>query len=143
GADVALEIRAGGDPDGLGIPWDLADVAAVGLALGIERLEPGARPVVAPVRTGEEPGAADGKDRPRTPARDQHAVHVHGVVVEVLPMAHVLPVLAAVEAADDPTYLDGPVDLVRVGGIDGQPQDTLGRVGPGGHGDFREAHAHR
>src|SRR3989454_3784966 len=141
-ADVALEIRTCGHPDGLRITRDLADIAAVGLSLGIQRLEPGAGPVLSPVRAAEEAGAADSKDHPRTPAPDQHAVHVHGVVVHVLPMTHVLPVLAAVEAADDTPDFNGAVDLVGIGGINGQLQDTFGRVGPRGHGHFREADAH-
>src|SRR5205823_3431645 len=142
-ADLALEIPTRGHPDGLRIPWDFADITAVGLSLGIQRLEPGAGPVVALVRATEQAGAADGEDRSRTPARDQHAVHVHGVVVHVLPVAHVLPVLAAVETADHATDFDGAVDLVRVGGIDGQLEDTLGRVGTCRHGDFREADGDR
>src|SRR2546426_5947272 len=141
-ADVALEIRTGGDPDGLRITRDLADITAVGLSLGIQRLEPGAGPVLSPVRAIEQAGAADSKDHPRTPAPDQHTVRVHGVVVHVLPMTHVLPVLAAVEATDDTSDFDGAVDLIGIGWMNGQLQDTFGRVGPGGHGHFREADAH-
>src|SRR5215831_18054041 len=70
-------------------------------------------------------------------------MHVNGVVVHVLPVAHVLPVLAAVEAADDPADFDSAVDLVGVGGIGGEPQDAFRRVGPRGHSDLREADAHR
>jgi hypothetical protein len=79
----------------------------------------------------------------RAPAADEHAVHVHGVVVHVLAVAQVLPVLAAVEAADDAADLDGAVDLVAVRGIDGQLEHALGRVGPGRHGHLGEAHGHR
>src|SRR5713101_5072654 len=141
-ADVALEIRTCGHADGLRITGDLADITAVGLSLGIQRFEPGAGPVLAPVRAAEEAGAADGKDHPRTPAPDQHAVHIHGVIVQVLPMTHVLPVLAAVEAADDTPDFDGAVDLTGIGWIGGQLQDTFGRVGPGGHGYLWEADGH-
>ena len=42
-----------------------------------------------------------------------------------------------------PPDLDRPVDLVGVGGIDGELQDALGRVGPGRHGHLREADGHR
>src|SRR2546427_389132 len=73
---------------------------------------------------------------------DMHGVLVHGVVVHVLPMTHVLPVLAAVEATDDTSDFDGAVDLIGIGWINGQLQDPFGRVGPGGHGHFREADAH-
>src|SRR5712691_2789431 len=142
-ADVALEIRTGGDPDGLRITRDLADITAVGLSFGIQRLEPGAGPVLSPVRAAEQAGAADGKDHPRTPAPDQHAVHVHGVIVQVLPMAHVLPVLAAVQATNDASNFDGAINLTGIGGIGGQLQDSLGRVGPGGHGYLGEADGHR
>src|SRR5438045_9782881 len=44
-AEVALEVRAAGHPDRPRLPGDLADVAAVRLALGIQRLEAMARPV--------------------------------------------------------------------------------------------------
>src|SRR5437899_4348005 len=142
-ADVALEIRTCGHPDGLRIPRDLADITAVGLSLGIQRLEPRAGPVLALVRAAEQAGAADGKDHPRTPAPDQHAVHIHGVIVQVLPMAHVLPVLAAVQATNDTSNFDGAINLTGIGGIGGQLQDSLGRVGPGGHGYLGEADGHR
>src|SRR5713101_6221419 len=95
-ADVALEIRTCGHPDGLRITRDLADITAVGLSLGIQRFEPGAGPV-----------------------------------------------LAAVGAADDTPDFDGAVDLTGIGGIGGQLQDSLGRVGPGGHGYLWEADGHR
>src|SRR5215470_5606057 len=118
--DVAFEARAGGDPDGLRISWNLADVATVGLSPGIQGLESGAGPVLALVRAAEQPSAADGKDHARTPAPDKHTMHIHSVIVQVLPMAHVLPVLATVEAADDPADFDGAVDLIGVGRIGGQ-----------------------
>src|SRR5207249_10289981 len=106
---------------------DLADITAVGVALGIQRLQPGAGPVLAVVRAAEQAGAADGEDHSRTPASDQHAMHVYRVVVHVLPMAHVLPVHAAVETADDAADLDGAVDLIGVGGII-RSLDEIGRA---------------
>src|SRR5438132_5261658 len=133
-ADVALETSPGCHPDGLRIAWHLANITAVGLPLGIQRLEPGAGPVRALVRAAEQAGAADGKNRPRTPAPDEHAVHIDGVIVHVLAMAHVLPVLTAVEAPDDTADFDGAIDFIGIGRIDGQLQDTLGRVGAGGNG---------
>src|SRR4029077_6599152 len=93
-ADVALKIRARGHPDGLRIAGNLADVAAVGLALRVQRLDPRARPVRALVGAGEEARPRDGEDRPRTPAPDQDAVRVDGIVVQVLAVAHALPVVA-------------------------------------------------
>src|SRR5262245_12744002 len=139
GAAIALEVRAGGHPDRPRIARDLADVAAVCLTLGIQRLEAGTGPVLALVRAAEETGAADRQNRPGTPASDQHAVHVHGIVVHVLPVAHVLPVLAAVESADDAADLDGAVDLIGVGGIGSQLQDPFHGIGPRGDGHLREA----
>src|SRR5437762_3255671 len=106
-ADVALEPRAGGQPDGLGIAWDLADVTTIRLTLRVQRLEPRARPVRALVRAGEESGAADRQHGSRTPAPDEDAVHVDGVVVDVLAVAHVRPVLATVETANDAADFDG------------------------------------
>src|SRR5262249_15239346 len=143
GTDVALEVRAGRDPDGLGIARHLADVATVGLSLRVQRLDPRARPVRTLIGAGEESGAGDGEDRARTPAPDQDAVHVDGIVIQILAVAHALPVLAAVEAPDDAADLDGAVDLVGVGGVDGHLQDALGRIRSGRHRDLREAHGHR
>src|SRR5215472_16542785 len=109
-AHVALEIRAGCHPHGARITGHLADVATIRLSFLIHGVEPGARPVLALVLAVEQAGAADREDHSRAPAPDQHAVHVHGIVVQVLPVAHVLPVLAAVEAPDDPADLDRPVE---------------------------------
>src|SRR5882672_10597907 len=139
-AKVTLEVCATGHPDRPRLPGDLADVAAVRLALRIQRLEASARPVAARIRAAEEAGAPDGEDHPRPPAADEDAVHVHGIVVDVLAVAHVFPVLAAVETADDTADLDGAVELAGVGGIGGQPQHALGRVGAGRDADFGEAH---
>jgi hypothetical protein len=107
---------------GPGIAGDLGDVAAIGLSLGIQRLQPGAAPVLAPIRAAEQARPADCEDRSRTPAPDQRVVQVNGVVVHVLTVAYVLPVLAAVEAADDAADFDRTIKL-RSGGIDGQPED--------------------
>src|SRR2546421_12508599 len=141
--ELAREIRAGGHPDRLRITRHFTDVTAVRLALGVQRLEPGARPVLAPVRAAEQARAAYGEEHPRPPPSDGHAVHLHRVVVDVLAVAHVLPVLTAVEAADDAADLDGAVQLAGVGGIGGQLQDALGRVGPGRDADLGEANGHR
>src|SRR5262249_13007825 len=113
-ADLALEARACRDPDRLGIARRFADVAAIGLTFGIQRLEVRARPVPAAIRATEQTGATDRQHRAGMPAADQDAVHVHGVIVHVLPMAHVLPVQAAVHAADDAPDLDGGVELVGI-----------------------------
>src|SRR5262249_48007646 len=142
-ADVALEVRARRDPDSLGIARHLADVAAVGLSLRVQRLDPRARPVAALIGADEETRPRDGENRPGTPASDQDAVHVDGIVVQVLAVAHALPALAAVEASDDAADLDGAVDLVGIRGADGHLQDTLRRVRPGRHRDLRKAHCHR
>src|SRR5215470_18122029 len=48
-AELALEARAGRHPDGPRIAGDLTDVAAVGLPLGVQRLEPSAGPVLAAI----------------------------------------------------------------------------------------------
>src|SRR5882672_4232313 len=142
-ADFALKVGARGHPDGLRIAGGLADVAAVGLPVGIQRLEPSAGPVFAAIRAAEETRAPDREDLTGAPPPDQHAVHVHGVVVHVLAVAHVLPVLAAVEAADDAADFDGAVDLVGIRRIGGQLQDALRRIGPGGDRYFWEADGDR
>src|SRR5262249_31382081 len=138
-ADVALEVRAGGDPDGLRIAGHLADVATVGLPLGVERLEPRAGPVLASIGAGEEAGARDGEHGARPPPSDEDAVPVHGVVLHVLAVAHVPPSAAAVEAADDAAALDRPVDLPGIGRIDGELEHALGRVRPRPDGHVGEA----
>src|SRR5262249_35791393 len=143
GAELALEVRAAGHPDGLGIARDLADVTAIRLALRVERLEPRARPVLALIGAAEEAGAADGEDQPRTPASARPAVQVDGGVGYVLTVAHVVPLLAAVETADDAAGLDRAVELARIDGIRCQLQHSLGRIRPGRHGNFGEAHDHR
>src|SRR5918996_842737 len=94
------------------------------------------------VRAAEQASPADGQDCPRSPAPDEHAVHIHGVVVHVLAMAHVLPMLAAVEATDDTANFDSAIDLIGIGGIGSQRENALGRVGPGSHADFRETDRH-
>src|SRR5262249_34980820 len=137
---VALEIGAGRHPDRPRITGDLTDVAAVGLVLVVQRLQARARPVPALVRAAEQAGASDGQHGARPPPPDDHAVHVHGVVVHVLAVAHVLPVLAAVQTADDAADLDGAIDLVGVGGIRRQLQYALGRIGSGRHAHLRKAH---
>src|SRR5262249_23562027 len=103
---VALEIRPSGYPDGLRVARHLTDIPAVGLALGIQRLQTGSRPVPPVIGAAEEASAGNGKDRSRTPASHEDAVHVDGIIVHVVPVAHVLPVLAAVEAADDAADFD-------------------------------------
>src|SRR5262252_2380576 len=142
-AELALEARACRHPDGPRIAGNLADIAAVGLPLGIQRLEPRAGPVLTPIHAAEEAGPADGEDGPGAPAPHQHAVHVDRVVVHILPVAHVLPVLTAVQAADDAADLDRAVELVGIGRIHGELQNALGRVGAGSHGDLRKADGHR
>src|SRR5258708_29297866 len=102
------------------------------MALGVQRLEPGAGPVPALVRAAEEAGAADRKDGPRTPAPDEHAVHIHGVVVHILPVALVLPVLTAVEASDDAADFDGAIDFSGIGGVDRPLENSVRHVGPPG-----------
>src|SRR5207247_1994167 len=112
---VALEIRPSGHPDGLRVARDLTDITAVGLPFGIQGLQAGGGPVLPVVGAAEEASAGNGKDRPRTPAAHEDAVHVHGIIVQVVPVAHVLPVLTTVEAADDAADLDGSVEFVGVG----------------------------
>src|SRR5262249_30099819 len=142
-ADLTLEACPRSDPNLPRIPGDLTDVAAIRLPFRIQRLESRAGPVLSRVSAREEAGAPDGEDGSGAPSRDDHPVHVDGVVVHVLSVAHVLPVLAAVEAADDAADLDGAVDLLGIGRIDGQLQDPLGGIGAASHRDFREADRHR
>src|SRR5262245_35615237 len=56
GAELALEVRTGGHPDGPGVARHLANVAAVRLPLGVQGLEPGTRPVPGALRADEPDG---------------------------------------------------------------------------------------
>src|SRR5262249_41628264 len=130
-------------PDRLRITGDFADIATIRLALRIQRLESGARPVAALIRAREQAGAADREHGPRAPAPDEDAVHIDGVVVDVLAVAHVVPMLAAVETPNDAADFDRAIELIGIRGIDADLQHALGRVGARRHRDFREANSHR
>src|SRR5262249_12926038 len=116
--DLALKRGSAGDPHRLRVTGDFADVTTIRLAFRIQRLEPRAGPVPTLVRAREKAGAADREHRPRAPAPDEDAVHVDGVVVDVLPVAHVVPVLAAVETPNHAAHLDRAIELVGIRRID-------------------------
>src|SRR5206468_10936116 len=101
-------------PDGLGVTGHLADVPAVCLPLGVQRLQAGTGPVLTLVGAAEQTSAGNGEDRPRAPAADQHAMHVYRVIVQVVTVAHVVPVLTTVEATNDATDFDSTVQLIGI-----------------------------
>src|SRR5882724_5160371 len=59
-ADLALKRGARGHPDRLRVAGSLADIAAVGLSVRIQGLEPPAGPVLAAVGAAEQAAAVDG-----------------------------------------------------------------------------------
>ena len=130
-AGIALKIGAGGNPDLARIAGYLADVAAIDLVLGVERFQRHVFPMIARVGAAKHPGPADGIDRARPPAACHHAVHVDGIVVDILAVAEVLPAPAAIGRADDAADLDRAVQQVGVGRAGGQHQDPLDRIGAG------------
>jgi hypothetical protein len=142
-AEVADKTRAGRAPQMPRVARHLADVAAVDLPLHVERLQRHMRPVVAAVGAAPHPGAGDAEHRPRPPAARQHAVHVDHVVVDVLAVAEVLPMLAAIGRADRAADLDRTVKMVGLAGAGVEHQHALCRVGAGRGGDVRKAHADR
>src|SRR5437867_2270474 len=120
GAPASAGLRAAHRVDLRGAFGQRARAPALAAVLAGEHL--------APVRAAEQTGATDREDLAGAPAPDEDAVHVHGVVVHVLSVAHVVPVLAAVEAADHAADFDRAIDLVGVGRTGGELQDTLGRI---------------
>src|SRR5262245_8785319 len=66
-ADLALEIRARGHPDRLRVAGSLADVAAIGLPVGVQGLEPRAGPVLAAVGARDPARAAHREDLAGSP----------------------------------------------------------------------------
>ncbi len=142
-ADIALEAGTRRDPELARIARDLADVAAIDLPLWVHRLERHGPPVVAAIGAVEHAGPADRIDRVRPPAAGQHAVHVDGVVVDVLAVAQIFPMLAAIGRAQGAADLDRGVEQLGLGGAGVHLQHPLCRVRARSRGDLREAHADR
>src|SRR5437868_14627141 len=90
-ADIALEAGSRRHPELARIARNFADITAIYLAFGVELVERHGPPVIAAVGAVEHAGPADRVDRVRSPAAGQHAVHVDGVVVDVLAVAQILP----------------------------------------------------
>src|SRR5882672_3069275 len=122
-AEIADKTRPGCYPEMARIAWHLADVAAIDLPFGVERFERHMGPVVAAIGTAPHPGASDAEHGPRTPAACQHAVHVDHIVVDVLAVAQILPMLAAVGRADRTADLDRAVEVIGLAGAGVEHQD--------------------
>src|SRR5271167_4667942 len=95
---------------------DLADVAAVDLSLDVQRLQRHVIPVVAAVGAAPHAGASDAEYRAWPPATGQDTVHVDHVVVDVLAVAQILPMLAAIGRTDRATDLDGAIKVIGLAG---------------------------
>ena len=48
------------------------------------------------VSAAKQASTGNGENGPRAPAANQHAVHVHRIIVQIMPVAHVVPVLTPV-----------------------------------------------
>src|SRR6266851_1158112 len=117
-----------------------ADSAArEGVDLGPARRRLVGDPALAAVGAREHAGPADAEDGTRPPAADQDRVHVDGIVVQVLAVAQILPMLAAVGRADGAADLDRTIEELRLAGAGVEPQHALGRVGTRCRRDLREA----
>src|SRR5579875_2848092 len=116
-ADIALKTGPGRDPQPARRTRHRANVAAVDLAFGVERLQRNVPPMLAAVGAAEQAGAAGRIDRAGTPAADQHAVHVDRIVVDILAVAQILPVFAAIARAEDAADLDRRIDQIGIADI--------------------------
>src|SRR5271154_4636598 len=122
---------------------DLADVAAVDLSLDVQRLQRHVIPVVAAVGAAPHAGASDAEYRAWPPATGQDTVHVDHVVVDVLAVAQILPMLAAISRADSATDLDRTAQVLGLDDASVENQHPLRRVGVRRRSDVGEAHADR
>src|ERR1700730_13405242 len=142
-AKITDEAGARSNPQMTRIAGDLADVAAVDLSFDVKRLQRHVTPMVATIRAAEDAGASNSEHRIGPPATGEDAVHVDHVVVDVLAVAQIFPVLAAVGRADRAADFDRPVKAIGLAGAAVEHQDALGRIGVGRGRDVREAHADR
>jgi hypothetical protein len=81
-AKITLEIQSSGHPKLSRIAGHLVNIAAIDLALGIDRLQRHVAPVISPVRAVEHTGSPDPDHRIRPPPANQHTVHVHRIVID-------------------------------------------------------------
>src|SRR3954453_12894284 len=88
-------------------------VAAIDLPLGVERLQLDMAPMVAAIGAAEHAGAGDREYRARLPATCEYAVHIDHVIVDVMTVAQILPMLAAIGRTDRAADLNRAVKMVR------------------------------
>ena len=98
-------------------------------------------PVVAAIDTAEHAGARNTEHGAWSPAAGEDAVHVNHIIVDVLAVAQILPMLAAVGRADRTANLDGTVEVRRLAGAGVEHQHAFRGVGAGRGRDLGEAHA--
>src|SRR6266511_3054571 len=99
-------------------------------------------PVFAAIWATPHADAADGEDGAWERRTDGDPVHIHRVIVDVMALADALPLFSAIQAAQQPSYLDGGIEFCGVGGIDRDVEDTLGGDN-GSYCDIGERHIHR
>src|SRR5215469_4752821 len=142
-ADVALKTGARSNPELARAARNLADVAAINLPFGVERLERHGPPMVASVGAVEHAGPPDRIDRVGPPAAGQDAVHVDRVVVDVLTMAQIFPVLSAIDRPQGAADLDRGVEQVGLGGAGVHHQHALRGICARSGRDLGEPNADR
>src|SRR6516225_276600 len=99
--------------------------------------------MVAAVGAVKHARPANAINRAWSPTADQHAMHVDGVIVEVLAVAQVLPMLTTVSRTDRAADLDRTIEEFGLAGAGVHHQHPLCRIGARRSGDFGKAHADR
>src|SRR5438874_968329 len=97
--------------------------------------------MVTAIGAAEHAGAGNGIYRTWTPTTGKDTVHVDHVIVDVLAVAQIFPMLAAVRRADRTADLYCAVEVSRLAGAGVEHQHALRRVGVGRGRDLRKAHA--
>src|SRR5437764_1967188 len=97
----------------------------------------------AAIGAAEHSGTSNREHRSWPPAAGKDTVHVDHIVVDVLAVAQILPMLAAVGRADRAADFDRAVEAIGLAGAGIEHQNALRRVGAGCGRDLGKAHADR
>src|SRR4051812_2776774 len=100
-------------------------------------------PVISAIDTAKHAGAANAEHGAWPPTTDQYAMHVQRIVVQILTVAQVLPVLAAISGAQRAADLDGCIQAVRLVDAGIEHENSLCRIGTWCRGDLGKPHAYR
>src|SRR3954471_20014335 len=100
-------------------------------------------PVISAIDTAKHAGAANAEHAAWPPTTGQHAVHVQRIVVQILTVAQVLPVLAAISGAQRAADFDGCIQAGRLVDAGIEHENPLCWIGTWCRGDLRKPHAYR